>query len=276
MKQVLVGHQILLQVVKQDEVNVVQAHVGHEAPQREGKELGHPLAPRRVPRRGEGQGEHDGAEYHHDGHEDALRHEDAVVGHLENQLSHEADDIVYPFADLGLRGHHRPLGVVVDGVAKVLHVVDEFVPPCGVLSDGGHLLRGRDGILHGAQPVKVLALFLSHLQLEGGHLLVLGLRHRLARAFKSLAGHLQGVTYPRGGRDADGDADDAEELHYVHAAPSEHHHPALVGTHAEGEQQPDDTGQSHRVAQHSHVGERLHGDKQLVQALVDGRKAYGQ
>ena len=70
--------------------------------------------------------------------------------------------------------------------------------------------------------------------------------------------------------------EDMEELHHVHAAPSEHHHPALVGTHAEGEQQPDDTGKPHCVAQHGHVGERLHGDEQLVQALVDGRKAYGQ
>ena len=116
-QQVVVGHEVLLEVVKQDEVNVVQAHVGHEPPKREGKELGHPLAPCRVPRRGEGKGEHDGAEYHHDGHEDALRHEDAVVGHLKNQLAHEADDVVNPFADLGLRGHHRPLGVVVDSVA---------------------------------------------------------------------------------------------------------------------------------------------------------------
>lgn len=35
-KQVVVSYEVLLQVIEQDEVNVVDAHIGDKAPQREG------------------------------------------------------------------------------------------------------------------------------------------------------------------------------------------------------------------------------------------------
>ena len=182
----------------------------------------------------------------------------------------------YPLAHFRLCRHRRTLGVVVDGGAEVLHVVDELVPPCRVLADGGHLLGGGDGILHRPEPVKVLALLLRHFQLESGHFLVLCLCHRFGGGFQPFAGHLQGRAYPRRGGDADGDAHDAEQLHHVHTAPSEHHHPALVRADTECEAQPDHPCHPDRIAQHRHVGKCFHGDQQLVKALVDGRQSYSQ
>ena len=275
MKQVVVSYEVLLQVIEQDEVNVVDAHIGDKAPQREGKELRHPLAPGRVPGRSQRQGEHDGTENHHDGHEDALRHQNAVVGHLEYQFPHKAYDIVDPFAHLGFSRHRCPLRIVVDGVAQILHVVDEFVPPGSILSDGGYLLGGGNGVLYLPQAVEVFTLFLCHLQLESGHFLVLGFCHGLGSGFQSFAGNLQGLTDPRGRRDTDGNADDAQEFHHVHAAPSEHHHPAFVGAYTERQQQADDACQSDGITQHRHIGKGFHGDQQLVQTLVNGRQSDG-
>ena len=192
----VVGYQVLLQVIKQDEVDVIEAHIRNESPQREGEELRHPLAPCRTPRRGKRQGKHNRTEYQHDCHEDALRHKNAVIGHLENQFAHKTDDIVNPFADFGLGGYRRTLGVVVDGTAQVLHVVDELVPPVGILANGCDLLCRGYGILYRPQTVKVLTLLLCHLQLEGGYFLVLGMCHRFGGGFQFLTGHLQSRTNP--------------------------------------------------------------------------------
>ena len=38
--------------------------------------------------------------------------------------------------------HRCPLGIVVDGVAQILHVVDELVPPGSILSDGLSAILG--------------------------------------------------------------------------------------------------------------------------------------
>lgn len=147
-------------------------------------------------------------------------------------------------AHLGFSRHRCRCCIVVDGVAQILHVVDELVPPGSILSDGGYLLGGGNGVLHLPQAVEVFTLFLCHLQLESGHLLVFGFCHGLGSGFQSFARNLQGLTDPRGRRDTDGNADDAQEFHHVHAAPSEHHHPALVGAYTERQQQADDACQS--------------------------------
>ena len=139
----------------------------------------------------------------------------------------------------------------------------------------GYLLGSGNGVLNGSQPVKVFTLFLRHLQLESGHFLVLGFCHGLGSGFQSFAGNLQGLTDPRGRRDTDGNADDAQEFHHVHAAPSEHHHPAFVGAYTERQQQAEDACQSDGITQHRHIGKGFHGDQQLVQTLVNGRQSDG-
>ena len=77
-----------------------------------------------MPGRYDAEGEHDGRKGGEDGHEDALGDEHAVVGHLEDELANEPYHVVDPLADLGLGGHGGTLGVVVDGGAQILHVVD--------------------------------------------------------------------------------------------------------------------------------------------------------
>ena len=139
----------------------------------------------------------------------------------------------------------------------------------------GYLLGGGNGVLYLPQAVEVFTLFLCHLQLESGHFLVLGFCHGLGSGFQSFAGNLQGLTDPRGRRDTDGNADDAQEFHHVHAAPSEHHHPAFVGAYTERQQQADDACQSDGITQHRHIGKGFHGDQQLVQTLVNGRQSDG-
>ena len=66
-----------------------------------------------------------------------------------------------------------------------------------------------------------------------------------------------------------------QQFHHIHTTPSEHHHPALIRAYAKCQAQPDDTCQSDRIAQHRHIGERLHGDQQLVQTLVNGSQSDG-
>ncbi len=192
----IVGHQVLLKIIQQDIVDVVQAHIGNETPQGQGEELGDPLAPRRVPRRSERQGEHYGAEHDHYGDEYTLRHKYAVVGHLEDQLADKAYHVVYPLADLGLCRHSRTLGVVVNGLSEVFHIVDQFVPPVRILADCGDLLRRRYGILHGAEAFKVFTLLLRHFKLQCRHLLVFRHSHSLGGGLQRLAGYLKGRAYP--------------------------------------------------------------------------------
>ncbi|EJX05469.1 hypothetical protein EVA_06424 [gut metagenome] len=233
------------------------------------------MAPGRTPGWCEGQGEHDGTEYHHDGHEDALCHQYAVIGHLEYQFPDKADNIIDPFADFGLCGNGCPLGIVVDGIAQILYIVDELIPPGGILTDSGYLLGCCDGVLNTAESVQILALLLSHLEFEGGHFLVLGFGHGLGSGFQSFAGNLQGLTNPRGRRDTDGNADDAQKFHHVHPSPSEHHHPAFVRTYTECKQQTQDACQSDGISQYGHIWKGFHGDQQFVQALVYGRQSDG-
>ena len=274
MQQLRVGGDVLLQVVEQDEVDIVKAHVDHETPQRERQVFGYPLRPRRGPGRHDGQGEDNGGENRKNGEEDALRHEHAVIAHLEDQLAHEAYHVVYPLRHLRLGGHGGPLRVVVDGGAEVLHAVDELVPPVGILAQLLDFLRRVYAVLHLAQAGEVFRLFFSNLPLQRRHLLVLGHGHRLGGVFERLAGHLQLTANPCAGGDAHGEADDAEQLHHVHRPAAEHHHPALVGTHAQGEAQSDDTRIAHRTAQDSRFGKALHGHQKLVKALVDGGKTH--
>ena len=168
------------------------------------------------------------------------------------------------------------LGIVVNGVAEVLHVVDEFVPPVGILTDSLYLLSRGEAVLDIPQSFEVVILFLGNLQLQCCDLFVLRLGHGLGGVLQSLAGDEELVADPRAGSDTHAQSDDAEELHHVHATFAEHHHPTLVAAHAESEAEADDTGEANGITHQSRLGEGLHGSEQLLQALVDGGKAHRQ
>lgn len=205
-----------------------------------------------------------------------MRDKHAIVGHLEDELADEPNDVVDPFGSLGLGEDGSTLGIIIDGVAEVLHIIDEFVPPVGIFTNSLHLLRSREAILDSPKAFEVAVLFLGNLQLEGCHLLVLGHGHSLGGILQSLAGDQKLVTDPRAGGDTHAQSDDTEELHDIHATLAEHHHPTLVAAHAESETETDDTGEADGITHESCLGEGLHGGKQLVQALVDGGKAHRQ
>ncbi len=56
-------------------------------------------------------------------------------------------------ADFCLGSYSRTLGIVVDGAAQVLHIIDELVPPSRIFPNGSHLFGSCNGILNGSQPV---------------------------------------------------------------------------------------------------------------------------
>jgi hypothetical protein len=76
--------------------------------------------------------------------------------------------------------------------------------------------------------------------------------------------------------DAQGKADDTGEFHHVHAAAAEHHHPALVGAHAEGERQAEHLGKADGTAEDGGLGKGLHSRQQAHQTVVDGRETHRQ
>jgi len=145
-----------------------------------------------------------------------------------------------------------------------------------ILSDLLHLLGGLDAVLDLTEAFEVVVLLLGDFQLKCGNFSILALSHLTGHVLQSLAGHLERLADIAAVGDTQGEADDTGEFHHVHAAAAEHHHPALVGTHAEGKQQAEHLGEAEGTAEDGGLGEGLHGRQQAHQTVVDGREAHRQ
>ena len=117
---------------------------------------------------------------------------------------------------------------------------------------------------------------MGNLQLQRGNLSILALSHLPCHFLQSFAGHLERLADIAAVGDTQGKADDTGELHHVHTTAAEHHHPALVGAHAEGEQQAEHLGKADGTAEDGGLGEGLHSRQQSHQTFVYGRKSHCQ
>ena len=117
-------------------------------------------------------------------------------------------------------------------------------------------------------------MFLGDFQLQRSDLTVLGLCHHHSSCLKSLARCFQSRTDIAARGDTDGEGGDAQELHHVHAAPTEHHHPALIAAHTKGKQQPERLCDTHGIEEDGGLGKGLHRLQQLHQTLVYCRETH--